>query len=94
MRASLEQLADDLQSVLDGSLNAEEFRTRHPIRGETGAFVEVLCLVQHYLDDADIRRRDSEYRAMQDAEMEKLISTLRSGRLSDAAKIHFLGYSE
>ena len=94
MSTSLEQLADDLQAVREGSVSAEEFRARHPIRGETGAIEEILCSVEHYLADGDIRQRDFDYGAMQDAEMEKLISTLRCGRLNDAAKIHFLGCSE
>lgn len=94
MGTSLEQLADDLKNVLDGVLTAEEFRIRHPTRGETGAVLKVLCLVEHYLADDDIRSKDFNYRVMQEAEMRKLISAVRSGRLSDAARIHFLGYSD
>ena len=94
MSTSLEQLADDLQRVLDGSVSPDEFRARHPIRGETGAIGDILCRVEHYLADGDIRQRDFDYRAMQKVEMEKLIFSLRCGRLNDAAKIHFLGRSE
>jgi hypothetical protein len=94
MGTSLDQLADDPNSVLDGVLTAEEFRLRHPTQDQTGSVLEVLCLVEHYLADADIRSKDFDYRSMQEAEMKKLISALRSGRLNDAAKIHFLGYSE
>ena len=93
MPATSEQLANDLQGVLDGSVTADEFRTRHPVAGQTGPLEAVLCHVEHYLSDADIRRRDSAYRAIQDAEMEKLISLLRSGRLNNATEIHFLGQS-
>lgn len=93
MQASVEQLANDLQGVLDGFVTTGEFRTRHPIAGETGPLEIILCLVEHYLDDADIRHRDAAYGATQDAEMQKLISALRSGRLSDATEIHFLGRS-
>jgi len=93
MQAWVEQLANDLQGVRDGLVTADEFRTRHPISCETGPLEIILCLVEHYLDDADIRLRDSAYGGMQDAEMQKLISALRSGRLSDATEIHFLGRS-
>jgi hypothetical protein len=64
------------------------------IGSATGALEDVLCQVEHYLADSDIRRSDSGYRAMQDGEMQKLISTLGSGRLSDAAKISFIGDSK
>jgi hypothetical protein len=94
MGTSLDQLADDLKSVLDGTLTPEEFRMRHPTQNETGAVLEVLCLVEHYLTDADIRSRDFDYRCMQESEMKKLISALRSGRVNNATKIHFLGYSD
>jgi len=93
MQAGIEQLANDLQGLLDGSVTTDDFRTCHPIPGETGPLETVLCLVQHYLDDADIRQRDAAYETMQNAEMQKLISALRAGRLSDATKIHFLGRS-
>ena len=93
MRVSVEQLSDDLQGVLEGTLSPGEFRARNPIAGYERSLQTVLCLVEHYLADADIRSRDAGYRDMQDTEMRKLIAMLRSGRLDDAAKIHFLGYS-
>jgi hypothetical protein len=93
MTAPIQQIADDLQAILDGSLGPEEFRARHPISGQTGRIEQVLCVVEHYLADGDIRRKDSGYRDMQDTEMQKLISCLRSGRIGDALKINFLGHS-
>ena len=93
MQTTVDELADNLQGLLDGSVTSDEFRAHHPIAGQTGPVEVVLCHVEHYLADADIRRRDSDYRAMQDAEMEKLISLLRSGRLNDATEINFLSQS-
>ena len=93
MGSSAEHLSDDLQSVLEGALSPEQFRARNPIAGHAGLLETVLCLVEHYLVDADVRKQDVSYRDMQDAEMRKLIEMLRSGRLDEAAKIHFLGDS-
>lgn len=94
MQSAADDLATDLQGVLDGVVSNDEFRARHPIAGQTGPLEELLCHVEHYLGDADIRRRDSVYRSMQNAEMQKLISLLCSGRLNEAAKIHLLGQSD
>jgi hypothetical protein len=93
MKVSVEQLAGDLQGVLDGTLSPGQFRARNPIAGHELHLEAVLCRVEHYFADADIRGRDSEYRDMQDADMRKLIAMLRSGRLDDAARIDFFGNS-
>jgi hypothetical protein len=53
----------------------------------------ILCHVELYLADADVRSRDESYRAMQDAEMRRLIAMLRFGWLDVAARINFLAYS-
>ena len=50
--------------------------------------------LQHFLADADIRAKDSDYRAMQEREMQKLIRLLLTGANGSAlAKITFLGVS-
>ena len=50
--------------------------------------------LEYYLADFDIRKRDHDYRAMQDAEMDKLVQLLRADAPNvDLAAIHFLGYS-
>ena len=51
MSTSLEQLADDLQRVLDGSVSPDEFQARHPIRGETcikASFDRAQSVAAHY----------------------------------------------
>jgi hypothetical protein len=90
---SVDQLSDDLQGVLEGTVTPDQFRTGHPILGQEPSLEKVLCLVEHYLADGDIRSRDDSYREMQDSEMRKLIALLRSGRLREAESVHFLGYS-
>jgi len=74
-------------------LTPREFRERYPIQKTTIELEPVLVNVEHYLADADIRARDERYRTMQDAEMARLISALRSGDLAAACQISFLGRS-
>lgn len=51
--------------------------------------------LQHFLADADIRAKYSDYRSMQEQEMKKLIRLLRSGADAKALeKITFLGVSD
>ena len=45
--------------------------------------VELPHFVWHYLSDADIRARDSEYRASQDREIREIISELEQGRVPE-----------
>lgn len=94
MPSSPDQLADDLQALLEGSVDASAFRRRHPIEHEAGPIGEILCLLEHYLSDADIRARDVRYAEMQESELKKLISLLRSGQIEKAGHVHFLGYSD
>jgi hypothetical protein len=60
---------------------------RHPIPGQSKPIVRILCLLEHYLSDADIRERDVDYAAMQKAELAKLISLLSEGAVEEASAI-------
>ena len=97
MRLSREQqarrLADDLESLLTGCLSERAFRTKYERDG-----VHVITSdwpnLEHYLADGDIRERESAYRAMQNAEVEKLVRLLRAGAPdSELGSVHFLGRS-
>jgi hypothetical protein len=88
------RLADDLESLRTGMLSESEFRAKC----QSAVVPELLGVIwpnlEHYLADFDIRDRDPDYRAMQDAEMAKLVRLLRAGAPDDElADISFLGYS-
>jgi hypothetical protein len=86
----LARLASDLKALMLGDLTEEDFRSRH--RSELVRSLDaVWSNLQHYLDDADIRAKDADYRAMQDREMLKLIQLLRANApLSELRRITFL----
>ena len=88
------RLADDLESLRTGKLSESEFRAKW----QAAVVPELLSVIwpnlEHYLADLDIRERDRDYRAMQDAEMEKLVQLLRAAAPEgELAAIHFLGHS-
>jgi hypothetical protein len=88
------RLADYLESLRSGTLLASEFREKCQAPAAPDLLNVIWPNVEHYLADFDIRERDLDYRAMQDAEMEKLVRLLRAGAPdAELAKIHFLGYS-
>jgi hypothetical protein len=72
-------LADDLESLRTGKLSEAGFRAKW----QTAVGVEPLAAIwpnlDHYLADGDIRERDRDYGAMQDAEMDKLVRLIRAG---------------
>ncbi len=80
------QLADDLERVLDGKLSIPSLRAHY-----SHSFELILSNLEHYEADSDIRRKDPTYAKMQNEEMAKLISLLRSGAsLVVVEKISFL----
>jgi hypothetical protein len=87
-------LADALESLSAGNLSEREFRANYQ-KAEDAALLRVIWPnLEHYLVDADIRERDPTYRAMQNAEMGKLITLPRAGAPDDdLVKINFLRYS-
>ncbi len=86
--------ADDLELLLRSVLTADMFRARYRNVNVPAEIDVLMAWVQHFLDDADIRGRDSEYRQMQEREMETLIAHLRAGRLEAASRVTFLGPSD
>ena|SRR5688572_30343196 len=98
MRLNREQqarrLADDLESLLTGRLSERAFRTKYERDAESTLLPAIWPHLEHYLADGDIRERDSAYRAMQHAEVEKLVRLLRAGAPdSELGSVHFLGRS-
>ena len=91
MNAQLKELADALSSVLRGDLTAEGFRRQFPVRAVASELEPVLCNVEHFLSDSDIRVRDVRYKEMQESSMARLIATLRLGDVATAGTINFLG---
>lgn len=88
------RLADDLESLRTGRLTDREFRANWQVAEVSGLPSVIWPNLEHYLADIDIRERDPAYRAMQDAEMEKLVRLLRA-RAPDVelAKVTFLRHS-
>ena len=90
--AQLTQILSDLSA---GRLECGEARAR--IESSPGfqfpKSESVLSFLDHYLDDEDIRKRDPSYRAMQNSELEKLVSLLEQSNYEGAAKVTFLNVS-
>lgn len=86
--------ADALESLSAGSLSEREFRAKYQTAENSALLGVIWPNLEHYLVDTEIRERDPTYRAMQNAEMGRLIALLRAGAPDgDLVKIHFLGYS-
>lgn len=93
MPTRAELLAEKLEGVLQGVVPLEKMLT------DTANFKGVAksCYhgLQHFLPDADIRARDSSYKAILENEMRKLINLFRSGADSETlAAVTFLGSSD
>jgi len=59
-----------------------------------GTSLETICCnLFHYTNDGEIRKKDLEHKNMQESELKKLISFLKSGNIESAQKINFLGNS-
>jgi hypothetical protein len=46
--------------------------------------IELPNVVRHYLNDADIRFKDAEYKASQEAQIAEVIAALRSGTIPES----------
>jgi len=88
------ELADDLASLLEGSVSSEFVKEKYFHQEVSDEFDHVMCRLAHFLDDGDIRDRDERYKKMQNKEMRKLIRLIRSGDYTEASLVHFLGESE
>jgi len=61
------------------------------LKSVIGKPLEAVCFnLFHYTDDWDIRERDLAYREMQNKELLKLITCLKTGNYEAAQKISFL----
>jgi len=88
--ATTEALAKKLEAVLAGTLDLGSLlKDSANFKGAAKASFHGL---QHFLADADIRAKDSAYRAMQEGEMLRLIHLLKSGAdATELSKVSFLG---
>ena len=88
--AEVQAFADDLEALLDGRADLEEFKLRYGGSEVSEVIQDVMGSVWHFLADLDLRVSDYAYREMQFLEMCRLINHLRAGRLSEARRISFL----
>ena len=93
MKPEIETLCDFLAQLQNGEIQAKDALARLSIISalKTPELEELFCNLHHYIADADIRAKDSGYRKLQDSEMTKLISRLRSGDIAKANRVTFLG---
>ena len=92
MQEKRHRLADALEGVLAGTVDLRAL-LKDPTAFDA-SLEYCYANLHHFLSDADIRARDSEYRAMQESEMRKLINLLRSDASPEKLKwITFLGKS-
>jgi hypothetical protein len=84
-------LASDLEALLQGGLGEDDFRRKYEPRIPLPILEAIWSNLEHYLADADLRAKDAAYRAMQTAEMQKLIRLLRENApLSRLRRVNFL----
>ena len=89
MGAETQELCNILEALVNGLIQPDAAIDRInalSMDGLEGLYGNLF----HYLDDADIRKRDSRYRELQDSEVKKLISYLKAGELDKANAISFL----
>ena len=87
-------LADDLESLRTGKLSKREFRAKWQAAVVPELLGTIWPNLEHYLADVDIREHDPDYRAMQDAEMDKLVWLLRADAPAvELGRVTFLGRS-
>ena len=84
---NLGEFASDLEALLTGQLGRDTFESKYRAGARPRVSSELMSSVLHFLSDCDIRARDAEYRAMQEGEMRRLITSIRAGRLEAARRI-------
>lgn len=87
------ELANDLERHLHGTVDAEFIRDQYGNTNNSD-IATLMCSIEHFLSDSDIRGKEINYRKMQEEEMTKLIKLLRSGGINDAKRISFLQKSK
>ncbi|GEM_PF-2021938 len=86
-----EKFADDLELLLNHKISENEILDKYEHAHQSGKDIDyILCNLSHFLSDGDIRKKDSEYRDMQEQEIKKLINLIRKGDIQKAKKIDFL----
>ena len=93
MKSEIEQLCDFLAQLQNGEMGGKDALALLPSLAalKTRGLEELFGNLHHYIADADIRAKDAGYRELQDSEMTKLISRLRSGDIAKANRVTFLG---
>jgi hypothetical protein len=93
MKAEIETLCDFLAQLQNGEIGGKDALASLSSLSalKTPGLEELFGNLHHYIADADIRAKDSGYRELQDTEMTKLISRLRSGDIAKANRVTFLG---
>lgn len=88
----MDEAADLLQSVVEGSVEAADAAKRLWMLGQQIPALEAVAAnFEHYIADADIRAKDTAYKAFQEAELRKLIEALSQGaEPSRLRRINFL----
>jgi hypothetical protein len=88
-----DELIKDLRSLLEGNLCIEAFREK--IKGYPNDVSNLISgNISHFLDDADIRHQDSNYKKMQETELKKLITLIeRNASKEEIQRISFLNSS-
>jgi hypothetical protein len=79
----LQDLANDLVLYSSGKMSQDEVMRKYPMENTIPEIEAVMSNLCHYFADADIRMRDEKYKFMQESEMKKLISLLRSNSSID-----------
>jgi hypothetical protein len=88
-----EELISILEALLEGHMDsAKAYEEIYAL--QWSSFENVFANLHHYLDDEDIRAKDTEYKLFQDSEMKKLIQHLRSGNVELANEVSFLHESQ
>ena len=83
--------AEELEAVRAGRAPIAKLWSQYVSQADSSQFEEILSFVEHYVADADIRAKDSQYREMQEREFDRLLAHLRAGRISEAKRVTFLG---
>jgi len=78
-RDSLSRLADLLEVALANSSHWSGISSENLAADLHRDAQDVLANVDHFLSDADIRKKDAAYKSMQERQMMELIAALRRG---------------
>ncbi len=89
VKSKIEQLVSILEDLLNDELRASVAQKKIEALS-IGDLGNVYANLFHYLDDEDIREKDSRYKHLQNSELKKLIYWLKVGDLAKASKISFL----